>query len=63
MEHEPVSPSQGGQNEPGMVRPWLLVVLIIIVLAGIIFFAWSIYQNQKLAGAKTKPNPGISMPL
>lgn len=51
------------QSESGMVRPWLLVVLIIIVLAGIIFSAWSIYQNQKLAGAKTKPNPGISMPI
>lgn len=46
METEPVSPSQGG-NEPGMVRPWLLIVLAIVVLAGIGFFSWNYWQNKK----------------
>lgn len=35
------------QNEPGMVRPWLLVVLVFVVLAGIGFFSWNYMQIKK----------------
>lgn len=35
------------QTEIGMVRPWLLVILAVVVLAGIGFFNWNYLQNRK----------------
>lgn len=50
------------QNEPGMVRPWLLIVLAIVVLAGIGFFSWNYLQNKKTDTSIASNNSTIATP-
>lgn len=55
-----------GPEKPKAVAPWLFVVLIIVVLAGIGFFGWNYFQdkkpstiNTKVSNTKTKVTPPV----
>lgn len=50
------------ENEPGMVRPWLLVVLVVVILAGISFFTWNYLQGKKTDTNIASVNSTIATP-
>lgn len=54
---------ENGQNESGMVRPWLLLVLLVVVLAGIGFFSWNYLQGKKTDNKTTAVNSNIVSPV
>jgi len=39
------------QTEPRAIRPWLIIVLAVVILSAIGFFSWNYYQNKKKAVA------------
>lgn len=44
------------QAEPSTIRPWLLITLIVVILAGVGFFGWNYFQSKKSAVTPT-PSP------
>lgn len=42
------------------VRPWLLIVLAVVVVAGGIFTWWNVYRNKGATTTKTSPTPTTS---
>lgn len=55
-----------GPEKPKAVTPWLFLVFIIVVLAGISFFSWNYFQNKKtvttvnpVAKVETKVTPPV----
>jgi len=51
--NEQSQPQPMPQTKPAMVRPWLLIVFIIVALAGAGYFGWRWYSNHKT----TTPSP------
>lgn len=43
---QPTAPTQ--PEKPQAVAPWLLIILIVVVLAGIGFFGWNYLQSKKV---------------
>jgi len=35
------------QTEPRSIRPWLIIVLAVVILAALGFFSWNYYKNKK----------------
>lgn len=50
------------QDEQGMVRPWLLVVLLIVILGGAGYFGWHYYWSQNSTNQTPIAEPTIIMP-